>query len=135
MAKDTKKVEKKKNDKKPFLKDFKSELKKVIWPTPKQLFNSTSTVIIIVLLVAAIVFVLDFGFDKGYQFVIDKADSIVNKDNDSDDNDENTVENEEIVTDSTEESNPGEIIVNDDSANTEQTNTETTGEEVTTNVE
>ena len=51
MAKETKKNKKEKNvknDKKPFMKDFKSELKKVIWPTPKQLANSTSTVIVIV---------------------------------------------------------------------------------------
>ena len=37
-----------KNDnkvKKNFLKDFKAELKRVIWPTPKQLLNNTTAVV------------------------------------------------------------------------------------------
>ena len=42
--------------KKHFLKDFKAELKKVIWPTPKQLVNNTSAVLAIVLITAVIVF-------------------------------------------------------------------------------
>ena len=44
--------------KKHFLKDFKAELKKVIWPTPKQLVNNTSAVLAIVLITAVIVFVI-----------------------------------------------------------------------------
>ena len=50
-------------NKKKFFKDFKAELKKVIWPTPKQLINSTTAVVVIVILTAAIVFVLDVAFD------------------------------------------------------------------------
>ena len=50
-------------NKKSFFKDFKAELKKVIWPTPKQLINSTIAVVVIVLITAAIVFVLDVAFD------------------------------------------------------------------------
>ena len=49
--------------KKHFFKDFKSELKKVVWPTPKQLVNGTIAVITIVLVTATIVFVLDLGFE------------------------------------------------------------------------
>ena len=33
--------------KKHFFKDFKAELKKVIWPTPKQVLNNTIAVIVI----------------------------------------------------------------------------------------
>jgi len=62
MAKDTKNNKDVKN-KKHFWKDFKAELKKVIWPTPKQLTNKTFAVIVIVLITAAIVFVLDLAFD------------------------------------------------------------------------
>ena len=51
--------------KKHFFKDFKAELKKVIWPTPKQLVNNTVAVATIVLITAAIVFVLDTVFDLG----------------------------------------------------------------------
>ena len=47
----TKKKENNKN-KKSFFKDFKAELKKVIWPTPKQLVNNTVVVITLVLITA-----------------------------------------------------------------------------------
>ena len=50
-------------NKKRFFKDFKAELKKVIWPTPKQLLNNTIAVVVIVLLTAAIVFILDTCFN------------------------------------------------------------------------
>ena len=77
MAKKESKTENK--VKKHFFKDFKAELKKVIWPTPKQLVNNTVAVVTIVLITAAIVFVLDFAFDKGYEFVVTKASSSLNK--------------------------------------------------------
>ena len=62
MAKEAKNNNDVKN-KKHFWKDFKAELKKVIWPSPKQLSNKTFAVIVIVLITAAIVFVLDLVFD------------------------------------------------------------------------
>ena len=62
MAKDTKSNKDVKN-KKHFWKDFRAELKKVIWPTSKQLTSKTTAVIVIVLITAAIVFVLDLAFD------------------------------------------------------------------------
>ena len=62
MAKEAKSNKDVKN-KKHFWKDFKAELKKVIWPSPKQLSNKTFAVIVIVLITAAIVFVLDLAFD------------------------------------------------------------------------
>ena len=62
MAKDAKNNKDVKN-KKHFFKDFKAELKKVIWPTPKQVVNNTVAVIVIVLITATIVFVLDVVFD------------------------------------------------------------------------
>ena len=69
-----------KNDskvKKHFLKDFKAELKKVIWPTSKQLVNNTVAVITIVLITAVIVFALDAVFDLGNKYGITKLQSIV----------------------------------------------------------
>ena len=62
MAKDAKNNKDIKN-KKHFFKDFKAELKKVIWPTPKQIVNNTIAVVTIVIIAAAIVFVLDLVFD------------------------------------------------------------------------
>ena len=65
--------------KKHFFKDFKAELKKVIWPTPKQLANNTVAVATIVLLTAVIVFALDAVFDLGNKYGITKLQSIVNE--------------------------------------------------------
>ena len=58
-----KKSKKEEKNKRHFFKDFKAELKKVVWPTPKQLLNSTVADIVIVLVVGVIVFALDFGFE------------------------------------------------------------------------
>ena len=49
--------------KRHFFKDMKAELKKVIWPTPKQTANNTVAVIVFTLAIAIIVFVLDICFD------------------------------------------------------------------------
>lgn len=77
MAKNESKNENK--VKKHFFKDFKAELKKVIWPTPKQLVNNTVAVVVIVLITAAIVFVLDAIFDLGNKYGITQLQSIVNE--------------------------------------------------------
>ena len=77
MAKNESKNENK--VKKHFFKDFKAELKKVIWPTPKQLVNNTVAVVTIVLLTAVIVFALDAVFDLGNKYGITKLQSIVDE--------------------------------------------------------
>ena len=70
MAKKEKKVTNKENNnkdsknKKSFFKGLKAELKKVIWPTPKQLVNNTIAVITIVLITTLIVFILDLAFES-----------------------------------------------------------------------
>jgi len=66
---ETKPVEKKK-DKKPsfidrakkFLKEVKSEISKVVWPTPKQVVNNTVVVIVMVVLSAVFIGVVDAIF-------------------------------------------------------------------------
>ena len=80
MSKETKNKEKKEKQNKEkthFLKDVKAELKKVIWPTPKQLFNNTVAVIAIVIIVGVIVFLLDLCFEKANTFGVNKLKSIV----------------------------------------------------------
>ena len=77
---------KNKKEKKHFFKDFKAELKKVIWPTPKQLVNNTVAVITIVLLIAIIVFVLDFTFEKMNTYGINKIKSTVENSNSVEEN-------------------------------------------------
>ena len=49
--------------KRHFFKDFKAELKRVVWPTPKQLVNNTIAVVTIVLVIGLVVFLLDMGFE------------------------------------------------------------------------
>lgn len=79
MAKKEAKNNKKETNKnkKSFAKDFKAELKKVIWPTPKQLLNNTVAVITIVLITAAIVFVLDLTFETLNKYGVDKVKEVV----------------------------------------------------------
>ena len=59
----SKKTKKEEKNKKHFFKDFKAQLKRVVWPTPKQLFNNTVAVITIVLIVGLVVFALDLVFE------------------------------------------------------------------------
>ena len=114
--------------KKQFFKDFKAELKKVIWPTPKQLVNNTTAVVAIVLVTAAIVFVLDVVFDMGNKYGISKMQNIVNEKYNKEESSENT-DNGEKNTDNQEntdtENSATEETSNDsnDSSTAEESNT------------
>ena len=97
MAKKEIKTNKKENskNKKSFFKDFKAELKKVVWPTPKQLVNNTVAVITIVLITAIIVFVLDLAFEFANKQGIERVKEVItssNTTNTSDNNSESTDE-------------------------------------------
>lgn len=83
MAKKESKVNKKEvsKNKKSFTKDFKAELKKVIWPTPKQLLNNTIAVVTIVLVTAAIVFVLDVTFESLNKHGVNKVKEVISTNN------------------------------------------------------
>ena len=99
MAKKEIKTNKKENskNKKSFFKDFKAELKKVVWPTPKQLINNTVAVITIVLITAIIVFVLDLAFEFANKQGIEKVKEVItssNTTNTSDNNSESTDESQ-----------------------------------------
>ena len=89
MAKDPKKKEQKSN----FLKDVNSELKKVTWPTKKELLNSTGTVLLITITIAIIVFVLDFAFEKANTYGVEKLKAVVSSSQEENSN------NGEVVTD------------------------------------
>ena len=94
-----KEVNNKKENNRHFLKDFKAELRKVIWPTPKQVANNTTAVITIVLITAIIVFVLDVAFEKLNTHGIDRLKTIVSKEeNNSISNtvNGNTIENNQV---------------------------------------
>ena len=92
MAKKEIKTNKKENskNKKSFFKDFKAELKKVVWPTPKQLINNTVAVITIVLITAIIVFVLDLAFEFANKQGIERVKEVITSSNTTNTSDSNT---------------------------------------------
>ena len=53
-----------------FLKEAKTELKKVTWPTPRQTLASTSVVIIVVIIVSIFLGIVDFGLSKAIRLVL-----------------------------------------------------------------
>ena len=125
MAKESNKKEVKNNngqEKKFFFKEFKKELKKVVWPTPKQLFNSSIAVISIVLIVGLIVFIFDECFllmnNKGITKLQEKAKSSFVTSNSTENNtsESNTIDENNTVENITEGNN---TVENTD----EQTNT------------
>ena len=126
MAKNESKNENK--VKKHFFKDFKAELKKVIWPTPKQLVNNTVAVVTIVLITAAIVFVLDVIFDLGNKYGITQLQNVVNEKFNSEEETENTDSTENKESTEGEETTESEQTTEGESDTTTE-NTETPTEE------
>ena len=115
---DNKKEKKSKKDKTSFFKSFKAELKKVSWPTPKQLVNNTTAVVVIVLILTGIVFVLDSIFGAVNKYGIDNIKrSIVST--------EETTDIED-TTEATDEINEEDLINEDvvDEVNEEELNIE-----------
>ena len=98
------KPEKQSKKQRSFWKDFKAELKKVIWPTKSQIVNNTIIVLIIVVIVTAICFVLDLAFEALNTYGIDNLKSIVqnsvSETNEVENNDSNSVEDSNNVADS-----------------------------------
>ena len=114
-----------KNDnkvKKHFFKDFKAELKRVIWPTPKQLVNNTTAVVTIVMITAIIVFALDAVFDLGNKYGISKLQSIVNEKYNNTESTNSTDDNSsETNTESTEDTSSTEENTSENSDETQST--------------
>lgn len=130
MAKKEIKANKDNKNKKSFFKGFKAELKKVSWPTPKQLVNNTVAVITIVLITAVIVFVLDLAFEALNKQGIEKIKEAITASNEtSEDNtvQDNTTENntttENNETQEGEESTDGAEVLDVEGDNTQE-NTE-----------
>ena len=71
------KQEKEKKNQKHCWKDFKAELKKVIWPTKKQLVNNTLVVVAMVLVTTVVVLALDLAFEALNTYGINKLKTTV----------------------------------------------------------
>lgn len=132
-SKNTKKVKNEKN-KKSFWKDFKAELKKVVWLSPKQLANNTIAVLTIVLLTALIVFVLDLSFEAMNKYGVNQLKKVIST--------SNTVENSSNETENTGSADTNETPENqenqeqnNESSNEENNNQAESGESSTENPE
>lgn len=101
-----KKVVKSDSNQKKWFKDFKSELKKIIWPSQKQLWENTAVVISMVVIVSVIIFLLDLGFKALNELEVKGAEDLKNKISTSQNttnelsNDVNSVETNESSEDS-----------------------------------
>ena len=124
----TKKQEISKN-KKSFFKDFKAELKKVVWPTPKQLVNNTVAVITIVLITAVIVFVLDVIFEAANKHGVERIKEVIT----TNESVENTTTNDNTTSNSSNETSTENMSSNETTNETNTTETETNTENATTN--
>lgn len=138
MAKKETKTNKENKNKKSFFKGFKAELKKVTWPTPKQLANNTVAVITIVLITALIVFVLDLTFETINKNGVDKIKEVIestqednsNTSEETDNQEQNTTtENTDNTTENTENTSNTESNVNNTQEN------ETSSENAENNVQ
>lgn len=119
--KETKTKKENSKNKKSFFKDFKAELKKVSWLTPKQLLNNTVAVITIVFITAAIVFVLDIAFETLNKHGVDKIKEVVGTNQSTPENaetDDTTTEN----TENGEENAEGETTQENTEASNEENN-------------
>lgn len=114
-SKNSKSAKNEKN-KKSFWKDFKAELKKVVWLSPKQLANNTIAVLTIVLLTALIVFVLDLSFEAMNKYGVNQLKKVIST--------SNTVENSSNDTENTTENNEN-ANTNETPENQEQNNEST----------
>ena len=123
MAKEAKKKQvKEPKNKKSFGKELKSELKKVVWPKPAELFRSTLAVIVIVILITVIVFCLDFVFEAMNKYGIDKIkDSVqTTEEVENDDAEDNTTNEENSSEENSEESNSEETTEAEQTENVEE---------------
>ncbi len=66
-------AEEKKKDRAKWFREMKSELKKVVWPTPQKTMKDTGTVLLFSLIVGACIWIFDFGTVKAVQLLIGLA--------------------------------------------------------------
>ena len=82
MAEDIKKAKEQKEKVKlgdrvkKFFKDYKSELKKVVWPTRAQVIKNTSVVLFAIIFMAVIIGVLDLAFGFGINLLTNLRDAL-----------------------------------------------------------
>jgi len=114
------------NKKKSWFREFKAELKKIVWPNKSELLENTVVVISMVAIVAVTIIVLDLGFKALNRLEVDAAKAIKNtvvvsepaNEVDSSTNSENTESETETTQNETTE-NGVEITTTGENASTE----------------
>lgn len=120
----------KKENKAGFFKEFKAELKRVSWPTLKQVVNNTFAVVAIVLIICVTVFILDvifeslntYGVEKLKALVTSSSSETVDVETEIVEGENNEVSSEAETTDATQTETTVENVVAD-TTNEEATNT------------
>ena len=62
---------------KKFFRDYRSEMKKIVWPTRPQVIQNTGVVLIAIIFVAAIVGILDLAFGSGVIGLLGKLREVI----------------------------------------------------------
>ena len=91
---------------KKFIKDFKGECKKIVWPDAKTVLKSTGIVLLVVTIVAIVVGVIDLGLSSGVKGLKNLAlgeETTVESTTDAHDHDHEEDESKEDKKDSEEE--------------------------------
>lgn len=71
--KPAKKSAKKQNKVVKYFRDLKAEIKKVVWPSKKQIVNNTVVVLVALTLSSAVLFGVDLGLKTLVEFILNKA--------------------------------------------------------------
>jgi len=62
---------------KKFIRDYRSEMKKIVWPTRSQVIQNTGVVLVAIIFVAAIVGILDLAFGTGVIGILGKIREMI----------------------------------------------------------
>lgn len=70
MAEEKKEQPKEKKDRGKWFREMKSELKKIVWPTPKKTMKDTGTVLLFSLIVGACIWIFDYAAVSAVRLLI-----------------------------------------------------------------
>ena len=92
---------KSKNEKSHWFKDFKAEIKKIVWPSGKRLFDNVVVVLSMVFIVTLIIFLLDLGLKQLSNLEINGVNELKTKVANELNSAENTTTSDDILVNGT----------------------------------
>ena len=96
------------------------------WPTPKQLVNNTTAVVVIVLITAIIVFALDLIFENLNKYGVDKLKAIVSNNQVIEQGTNETENTSNTVVEDVNSTSEENVEATDNTSNTSAENSNTT---------